>query len=136
MKAVNKVMFDVSRALISAISSMHHFIRSHVTLLLEPRLSYFLTRSCRSFSTLLHPPKTTLSRAALAGGGGGTRRVSSDSLSTACNDRTSPLILRKLSVDPLPILDQLCSQTQFEMQASCRESGSSRPSTCSGASRR
>lgn len=106
MKAVNEVVFDVSgaRALISAMSSLHNFIRSQVILLLEPRLSYFSTRARKSFSTLVHPSMTTLSRASQADGGDGTRGVSSYSLSTACNDRTSPLMLRKLSVDPLPVL--------------------------------
>ena len=103
MKAVNKATFDVSRALMSVMSSLHHFRRSQVTLLLEPRLSYFLTNACKSFSTLIQPSRTTLSGACRAGGGGGTRRVSSDSLSTACKDKTSPLMLRKLSADPLPI---------------------------------
>ena len=104
MKAVSNATFDVRRALISAISSLHHLIRSHVTLLLDPRLSYLLTRACRSSSTFVHPFKITLSRASLAGCGGGTRRVSSDSFSIACNDRTSPLIWQKLSDEPLPIL--------------------------------
>ena len=104
MKAVNKATFNVSRALISVMSSLHHFIRSQVTLLLEPRLSYFLTSACKSLSNLVQPSRTTLSRASRAGGGGGTRRVSSDSLSTACKDKTSLLMLRKLSADPLPVL--------------------------------
>ena len=104
MKAVNKATFDVSRALIPVTSSLHHLMRSQVTLLLDPRPSYFLTRACKSSSTFVHPSNTTLRRAALGGDGGGTRRVSSDSLSTACSDRTSLLILRKLSADPLPMI--------------------------------
>ena len=118
MKAVSKATFDVSRALISAISSLHHFIRSQVSLLLDPRLSYLLTRACRSFSTFEHPCKITLSRASLAGCGGGTRRVSSDSFSTACNDRNSSLMLQKLSAEPLSIQQLALTQVLCILQAS------------------
>ena len=103
MKAVNKVTFEISRSLISATFSLHHFKRSNANLLLDPRRSYFVTRVCKSSKTIVHPPRTTLSRASRSGGGCGSRRVSLDSLSTACNDKTSLLILWKLSTDPLPI---------------------------------
>ena len=122
MKAVNKATFEVSRALISAMFSLHHFTRSKVNLLLEPRRSYFVTRVCKSSKTIVHPPRTTLSRASRSGGSCGSRRVSLDSLSTASKDKTSLLILRKLSPDPLPItrLALLLIITR-KKQASCRK---------------
>ena len=119
MKAVSKATFDVSRALISAISSLHHFIRSHVILLLDPRLSYLSTRAWRSFITFVHPSRITLSRASLAGCGGDSSRVSLDSFSTACNDRTSLLMLPKLLAESLPILQLALIQSLCSLQASC-----------------
>ena len=83
--------------------SLHHFTRSIVNLLLEPRRSYFATRVCKSSKTFVQPPRTILIRVSRSGGGCGSRRVSLDSWSTTCNDKTSLLILWKLSTDPLPI---------------------------------
>ena len=102
MKAVNMVMFEVRRARISAMSSLPHFIRSHVCLLLVPRLSYLLTRVCKSARTVSHPSLITLSLSALAGGKACVKSVSSLSFSTACKDKISVLMLPKLPGAALP----------------------------------
>ncbi|KAM0797645.1 hypothetical protein BDR22DRAFT_862396 [Usnea florida] len=102
IKVFNMVVLEISRDRMSAMSSCLHFIRSHVRLLLVPRLLYFSTRLCKSARTFSHPSLITISLSALAVFRGRRKRISSLSFSTACKDNTSVLIFSKLSGAALP----------------------------------